>query len=470
MSLIQIWIFVILATSILIKGFVEPRRFFEFPYFMAATFVVFIFPQIISLNRFPGAAPLESLDLVMTMTNLCLASSYFGYLLPSSKWIVRHGSTPVRIERLFHIGVVFVVVSLFFSYLINRMTAEETGGSMWTGRVTIYHFFSQLVYPGFSICLYTALTKRSSIAWVFTFLAALAPIVAIIFSGRRESAALFVLTIGLTLFFQRRIVPPRALVAAGLAFAMLAIPATAKYRSAVSLEGVGSARKVDLFGNFNRFLNEESILELRNAAVLIYVTAQRGNYDFGAAYWDQMVFRFVPAQIVGKELKDKLMFAEPELEEETDQDFEIGIRSFSVAKGSTLTGMGDSFKQFGYFGCLFFALLALIFRSLWETSLQPNAFFAKLLYIQTSTTAMRAVTHQTVDYFPGLFYNVVFLGIAVLYSRTPKKTPSKTTLSPRPPSPSVKPSTVMPEVHVPAPEPARRSPVPPKKKDLSELE
>jgi hypothetical protein len=79
--------------------------------------------------------------------------------------------------------------------------------------------------------------------------------------------------------------------------------------------------------------------------------------------------------------------------------------------------MGDSFQQFGYFGCGFFLLLAVIFRTLWLTSLQPSAFFAQLLYIQTSTSAMRAVTHQTVDYLPGLVYNVIFLGLAVWYAR-----------------------------------------------------
>ncbi|MCB1207428.1 MAG: hypothetical protein KDN18_24465 [Verrucomicrobiae bacterium] len=417
MSELQIWIFVIVAGFILAKGFARPSRFFEFPYFMAATFVVFIFPQVISLKRFPGSTPLESLTPVMVMTNLCMACCYLGYLLPPSRWIAKHGSTPVKLERLFHFGALFIVVSLFFSFLISQMSAEERGGSTWSGRVTIYHFFSQLVYPGFAISLFTALSRKSSIAWIFTIVAALNPLVAILLSGRRESAALFVLTIGLTYFFHRRWIPPRPIIAAGIVFAMLAIPATSKYRSAMSQEGFGGARKIDLVGNFKRFLNEESILELRNAAVLIYTTRIRSDYDFGTAYWDQLVFRFIPAQIFGKEFKDKLMFDETEVDPEKEEAVEIGIRSFTAPKGSTLTGMGDSFKQFGYFGCLFFALLAVIFRSLWETSLQPNSFFAKLLYIQTSTSAMRAVTHQTVDFFPGLLYNVVFLGMAVFYAR-----------------------------------------------------
>lgn len=471
MSLLQIWIFVFLAGFLLARGFTVPRRFFEFPYFMAATFVVFIFPQVISLSRFPGATPLESLTPVMIMTNLCLACCYLGYLLRPSRWIVRHGSTPVKLERLFHVGVGFVFVSLFFNFLISRMTAEETGGSMWTGRVTIYHFFSQLVYPGFAICLYTALTKRSSLAWLFTFLAALNPVMSIVLAGRRESAALFVLTIGLTLFFQRRFVPPRALIAIGIVFAMLAIPATTKYRTTVSLEGVGGVRQIDLVGNFKRFLNEESILELRNAAVLIYATRMRGNYDYGTAYWDQLVFRFVPAQLFGKEFKDKLMFEEPVIDEKKEEEVEIGIRSFAAPKGTTLTGMGDAFKQFGYFGCLFFVLLAVIFRSLWETALQPNTFFAKLLYIQTSTSAMRAVTHQTVDFFPGLLYNLIFLGMAVFYARVPRRERALRrgggAAPPPPPAPASTGGAPEPAATV-ASQPRRLAPA--KKRDLSELE
>jgi hypothetical protein len=471
MSDLQIFIFIGLLSLILAKGLARPQRFLEFPYFMAATFAVFIFPQVISLKRFPGATPLESLTPVMIMTNLCLACCYLGYLLPPSQWIAKHGSAPVKLDRLFQVGVVFIATSFFFNMLIGNMSEESRGGSTWTGKVTIYHFFTQLIYPGLSISLFTALTKRSPIAWLFTFIAMIIPIQAIVFAGRREGAALFVLTIALTLFFQRKLVPPRLAVIGALVFAMLAIPATSKYRGAMSTGDFGAAKKIDLIGNFQRFLNEEAILELRNAAVLIYATQVRANYDYGAAYWDQLVFRFVPAQIFGKEFKDNLMFEEPEVDGEKEEAIEIGVRSFTAPRGSTLTGMGDAFKQFGYFGCVFFALLALIFRSLWETALKPDTFFAKLLYIQTSTSAMRAVTHQTVDYFPGLLYNLVFLGMAVLYARVPRKARvmNKGGITSPPPSSNGPVSATTPE----PPGRSVRAPIslaPSKKRDLSDLE
>jgi len=56
------------------------------------------------------------------------------------------------------------------------------------------------------------------------------------------------------------------------------------------------------------------------------------------------------------------------------------------------------------------------FRKLWRAAHAPEALFAQLLYMQSCTCAMRAVTHWTLDFLPGLAYNAVFLGAAVLYS------------------------------------------------------
>jgi hypothetical protein len=424
---LQLWIFVAMLVAIIGKGLIKPARFFEFPYFMAATFAIFVLPQVISFRSFPGSAPLESIPMVLLMTNLCLASCYFGHLLPPSRWIVRHSNTPVNLDRLLHVGAVFVFVSFFFTYLITRMTTAETGGTQWSGRVTIYHFFASLASPALSICLIVAIRRRSAMAWILTGLASVIPLYSIIFYGRREGATVFVLTIALTLFYFRRAIPPRLAVIGAIGFAMLAIPATGTFRGAMSTGGFDAAKQIDIIGNFQRFLNEESILELRNAAVLIYTTRLYDTYEFGAGYWDELVFRFVPAQIVGAETKASLMLGRTRIKDDgEDEGIEIGIRNYTAPKGSTVTGMGDSFREFGYFGCLFFALMAIIFRSLWETSLQPEAYFAKLLYILTATSAMRAVTHQTSDFLPGLLYNLIFLGLAVLYARkgkVPLRTP-----------------------------------------------
>jgi len=96
---------------------------------------------------------------------------------------------------------------------------------------------------------------------------------------------------------------------------------------------------------------------------------------------------------------------------------ELAAMNYVNPAGSTVTGMGDSFQQFGYWGCLFFAALALVFGALWRAAAPHSALFAQLLYLQSCTSAMRAVTHWTLDFLPGFLYSVIFLGLAVWYAR-----------------------------------------------------
>ena len=160
-------------------------------------------------------------------------------------------------------------------------------------------------------------------------------------------------------------------------------------------------------------MNNESILELRNAAVLIQTTRILGEYHLGTGYWDEVIWRFVPAQIIGKDLKDWFMVGR------NSEDYEDAFakEGFQVSKGSTITGVGDSFREFGFFGAGVFALIGVFFRTIWSAASRRGAVFAQLLYIGTVTSAMRAVTHQTVDFLPGLIYQLVFVGLLYLAAR-----------------------------------------------------
>ena len=400
----------VLLFGVLLNGLARPVRFFEYPYFMATAFTVFILPQAFSLIRFPGGARPQAVEAALLMTLLCAGACVLGYRAPISRWILEHSQIPLDDRRLFHFGVLFTVVGLIFAVLIGRMTEAERGGSSWTGVVTIYLFFSTLAYPGFSICFRRALLHGGSTAWLWAILGAWMPLVSGLIYARREPAILFMITIALTLFYCKGLVVPRWAAVMAIVGATLAIPATTKYRMAIHGEGFQAVRNIDLVENFRRYLAEPSILELRNAAFVIDSTTSLG---LGTAYWDQLVFRFVPAQIFGREFKNGLMFRTSD--ERVHQ--EMKTKAYRIMPGSTTTGMADSFSEFGYFGALFFAVLAVIFKSLWHASLYRNAIFAQLLYIQISTSAMRAITHQTVDFLPGVVYNLIFIGLAALYAR-----------------------------------------------------
>lgn len=408
------WSFIALLSVPLLRVLVKPERIYQYPYFMAAAFTVFILPQAVSLRRFPGAAPEQAVENVLLMTCLCLAACLVGYR-SFTRWRPCQLLAGIPNEtRLFHAGILFVGCGIGFSYLLSHIEVQTSEMGGWTGPATIYGFFQQLSYPGFAICLVLALRQPTCVSLGSTLIAAVVPIQSVLF-GRREPAALFALTVGLTLYFQLRLRPARWLVTGAILAAMLAIPATATYRRFQLQNDWEGVRQIDLVANFQEFLNQESVLELRNAAMLIEATRRSGEYEMGAGYWNHLIFRYVPAQWLGKSFKESLMLRRPDQGVER----ELAGMDYLNPAGSTVTGMGDSFQQFGYWGCLFFAALAVFFRGLWQAALEPKALFAQLFYIQSCTCAMRAVTHWTLDFLPGLAYNAIFLGAALVYAASP---------------------------------------------------
>jgi len=391
----------------------QPARIYQYSYFMAAGFGIFIMPQVVSLIRFPGGISSAELEAVLFMTCLCFVACLLSARLPIMDRIAGRRPRPVSEHRLFHAGIALTVIGYVADHF-QTSAAQALGGGPWTGSVTIYNFFASLVIPAFAIALRTALLRGGVLPWLVTAAAAWPSVEAAVFFGRREVTVGLIVIVGITWFYQRRVAPPRTFIVAGLLFAMVMIPATGTYRSLARASGLSAFAQLDLVGNFQTYLDEASILELRNAAVLIDATSFSDLYQFGTGYWDQLVWRFVPAQFLGADLKGSLMFqwSEPDL------DIALAQRNYHMPTGSTVTGIGDAFLQFGYFGSLFFLVLGVFVRSLWVASLRPSAIFAQLLYVCTVTSAIRAITHQTVDYLPGLIFYVIFLGTAVWYARS----------------------------------------------------
>ncbi len=408
------WTFVLLLLFPLLKVLQHPERIYRYPYFMAAVFGIFILPQAVSLVRFAGAASEQAVQNVLLMTCLCLAGCLSGYYLAINRE-PRQVSQLLDQDRLWYAGLAFVGCGLVFSYVLANTEIETNEFGGWTGSATIYGFFQQLCYPGFAICLIVALRRADLLSIGSTLLAAIVPIQSMIF-GRREPAVLFLLTIGLTFYFQWGLKPARWVVATVLTVALLAIPATATYRRFQLQNDWQAVRQIDLSGNFKNFLNEESVLELRNAAMLIEATRRSGDFEWGAGYWNHLVFRYIPAQLLGQRFKEALMIQSSR----EGLERELAGMDYTNPPGSTVTGMGDSFQQFGYGGCLFFFGLGMLFRNLWRAATPQNALFAQLLYMQSCTCAMRAVTHWTLDLLPGLIYNLLFLGAAALYATAGK--------------------------------------------------
>lgn len=398
---------------------VRPRIVYQFPYFMTIVFIAFILPQAYGLYLNESGGGSEEATFLMCL--LCMGCCWSGYQPRAHPALLEKFNVPLNTGRFFHAGVALVTVGWYFTYKFGSLSEDLISSSM-TGIGTIYLFFGGLVFPGFAISFYCALKERSVVPWVVTVIAAIIPIQAAIFYGRREPTVLFILSLGMCLFFLKGKSAPRWVIITAVIAAMFAIPSAGEYRKEAADDPVEAFKQLNFVEQFKEYFAEDAVSEVRNASVLIAGTQKTGDYEWGAGYWNRIVFRFVPAQLVGEGFKRSLMIGG----QERDWGEFIGeTMGTSVAVGSTITGLGDSFNQFGYFGCLVFALMAYIFKNLWVAANSPNGTVAQILYIQITTTGMRALTHQTLDFLPGLIYSGFFIGLVALYAREPGRRPSR---------------------------------------------
>jgi hypothetical protein len=403
--------FALTCVVLLAVAVVRPRLIYEYPYFMAATFTAFILPQAYALYRDQWGGIYLRMTLLMCF--LCIACCWLGYQRRPHPALLSKLNIPIDLARFLQGGIVLVLIGLFFTYKFGTAPEEELSSRM-TGISTVYLFFGGLVYPGFAICFYCALKRGWIIAWLAALGAAVIPVQAALFHGRREPTVLFLMSVGLGVFFIKGKAAPRWAIIAAVMVAMLFIPSTSEYRQLANEHPFDAFREINFMEQFRGALDPDAISELKNATALIAATEETGDYEFGAGYWNQIVFRFVPAQFLGKDFKDSLMIGG---EQRDMSDFVYDVLGFQLPVGLTVTGMGDAFNEFGYLGCLFFAAAGYLFKTLWAAANRPNGIVAQILYIQITTSAMRAATHQTIDFLPAFIYGLTFVGAIAFYAR-----------------------------------------------------
>ena len=109
------WILVLVLALPLAKVLRHPEQVYEYPQLIAATFVIFILPQAVSLLRFPGPAPDEAVRRVLGMACLCMVASIAGYAWPKYYPHLRRAPLDLDFRKLLHVGVLFVACGIGFN-------------------------------------------------------------------------------------------------------------------------------------------------------------------------------------------------------------------------------------------------------------------------------------------------------------------------------------------------------------------
>jgi hypothetical protein len=411
-------VFLVLCLVAMLWIVAAPRRVLEYPWAMSAVFAAFVAPQLLALANGLDRIPDGSYAPLVGVTILCLLACWAGYAKALSGPVGRRITFQLNEDRLLHGGLVLLAIAMVSTMLMGAAADQAENLSefgTYTGAASMWHFFSQLQYPGLAIVMMSALRRPNPVTVGATIFGLWSPLVAAVFFGRREPSVLVAMIIMLSLFFQRGVSPPRWLLLGGIVAAGLLNPVISQYRRYAPEEGLMALTLFDPVETVVEAYRDGEAPELALAAHYVAATNETGEYGYGRGYWNNMVFRLVPAQLIGSDVKEALMLAHPGM---TPMMLTPGT---GAAIGTAPTGIGDSFGEFGWFGCLFFAGVGTLFRTLWEAATRYRNLSAQLLYMQTLTLGMSALTHESVNFLPGLTCNLIFLGMVFLYARQPPR-------------------------------------------------
>lgn len=399
----QTMLFVLIAVTawLLLRGLRHRQDMLRFPFLAAAVMAGWFIPQAIGLSD-DANLPEGGFALTMAFASICLG----GILLGERR--VKPRRQPIKLEhferRLLIASVILSASGAFFYYRILDSFEDTTSEGLSTGIITIYYFFAKAQYFGFAIAILLLLNRFSWLALILVVLNLNVLSGFILFGGRRGAAIEVVLITLSAFWFQRRFAPPRSAVILGIVFISLASSSIGQYRSLVAsvnqyrgseesrLPTISEINNIDFWEQIGEII-ESGSYEVRNAVHYISAASETANFNLGASYWNYFIFRYVPGQFIGHDVKAALMFDLP--------DDAARVYGYRRHIGTAFTGFSDTFKAFWLFGAAVFGAIAVIMQRWWRDAMLGD-FEAKVFYCVSISVAMEGVTHGTEWFFAAL--------------------------------------------------------------------
>ena len=394
--------------GLLLWGVLQPGRIYEFPFLTGATMAGWVLPQLVGLTHNVFLPP-GALSKTVFMTILCAGACFFGYIWQSRRRFVFDFNLDE--DKLLHVAIILTAFGGFFYIALSRLPEEQLELTQFTGASVAYLFFADVLSYGFAIALLLYCRRGSRVALALALFASSFYLERIVFAGRRGDVVQLVLMLMLALWFQRSRLVPISVMLVALIGGSLVFNSIDQYRAiALSKENRDWSRlaNIDFVQNLES-LTREGGEEMTDAVYKIAATDAEQNFDFGLFNWNMLIFNYVPAQLVGQNLKSLLMVDLPD-----DASNRFG---YSGNVGATATGMSDAFSSFWYFGAMKFFLIAFLMAIVYRSAVAGN-ITAQICYMVILPDSLHAITHHTQWFFSPWVHMCIFLLPALLYARS----------------------------------------------------
>jgi hypothetical protein len=391
------------SLAMIVWGFWERDRIYQFPTLAGVAWLGYIVPQAIGILNNPQSAPGAvfrdgGLELALLMSTLCAGLSFLGYVSLSDRYRPPAPVASYSCDRLFVFGLLFYVIAFVAFHRLAQLSGGYIayfveGGAYtlrWRGMPVVYSFFAQLVFPGLLLCLYSALHSRSVLKWSAVAVGCLFPLANTIFLGRRQNTVVLLLIMAVTVFLVKRWAPPRLVSLAVIVLGALSIALAPAYRANIQMgDRQGKLTDIDVQRRVADKLEGRSTWVLENAVVQMAAVRRAGQYGMGRGLYNRLIQLLVPRLIVGDEVKERLLLRAPE-----HRDLTWRYYRWVTKYGTYSTGACDAFREFWFFGALVFFVIGRGFRVLWDRAYLAGSVPARLLYVSLCVIAMTSVVNN----------------------------------------------------------------------------
>jgi hypothetical protein len=391
----------LICLSLVVSGLLRTEGIYQFPFWAGVICVGWFYPQAVGgyFNR--DAYPFGAYADCLLFASLCMVGFWLGFKMVLFKAIRKSWlDAPFDLSRLYLAGVGLCVFGFYFQWKLWSLPEEMLAETQWSGAAVKYLFFASIFKVGFLVLWLVYLSQDKIVAprlLIFILPCLFLISSAALLRGRRAEMMNLASYILVSLWFVRRFTIPRGLLIVGLAGGLILVNAIGTYRAIMKnkdtslSERLAQASNADYLASSRRSMGESGS-EFKNYIFYRQAVVDSGFYDFGFEHWDRAVFNFVPAQIVGRELKESLML---EYLQEVDlQAYALEAYGHPRKTGSTSTGFYDAYASFGWFGVIKFIIIGNIMGVLYKYAM-CGYFLPQLLYVYLLGTAMHAVSHGT---------------------------------------------------------------------------
>lgn len=422
-------LFVILISTgltVFISAFRQYDRILQFPFlitcdllfFLGAQFYYILYHEQLCAKYYPYAFPL-----FLMICILFYISALVGYKIDTVKFRIPYALFE---QNRMIIGLLILsLISLYGRIKLASLPEELTNATQWTGLPVRYLFFASvgsLCIP-LGIMLYNEHKKR--IILFILSIEVISTMMSVVLSGRRSPAAFLALMVLTGLWFAKRYKVPRGMIIiGGIAFFMFVMN-VGNYRYIMKADGKDKWNRIrhevfDINKTIVKFTKPSGkgaspCADALNGIVASAAVYESNRYDFGVVFWNSMIFRWVPGQLIGHQLKNAMMLDVPGPIQVAKE--ECGYK-FGV--GGCTPGYAELFASFGFLGIIFMYYVGKLARMVWEQALTGN-LVAQIFHFALAPVYLRFGGGGLWSLISGLFFWVVFLFPILWWAKMPAR-------------------------------------------------